>query len=136
MFHIPFLNLSPVALLAGIAAHMLIGMAWYSSILFGSRWVRLQKIKAGSFVMDTSHWVGAALTGATITIVLNHLLQALGTHICLQAIEYALLLWLGFIAPIQFSGVLWEKKPLELYFISIGHWAVTLALIGCIVTKL
>lgn len=136
MFCIPFLSISLVALVLGIIAHMTIGMFWYSPFAFGKHWMDLCKIKASSIKMHGGHIAGSAVTGATITIVLGHILKALGTTTCLSAIETSLIIWLGFIATTLFSPVLWEKRPFELYLISIAHWAVSFSIIGCIVTKL
>ena len=86
--------------------------------------------------MHAGHIIGSAITGATITIVLGHLLKALGVTTCLGSIEYSALIWLGFISTILFSPVLWEKRPTELYLIGAIHWLVTLIVIGCVVTKL
>lgn len=136
MLCIPFLSVSCLALLTGIIAHMVIGMFWYSPIAFGKHWLDLCKIKASNIKMHGGHIAGSALTGATITIVLGHLLRALGTTTCLGAIETSLIVWLGFVATTLFSPVLWEKRPIELYLINIAHWAVSFSILGCIVTKL
>ncbi|MDQ5890370.1 MAG: hypothetical protein QG604_244 [Candidatus Dependentiae bacterium] len=136
MFCFSFLPISLIALIAGIAAHMIIGMLWYSPLLFGNLWMSLNKIKAGSYKMHAGHIAGSVITGATTTIVLGHILKGLSVTTCLAALEHSLLLWLGFIATEQFGSVLWEKKPLELYFIKVAHVAVTLAAVGCLVTVL
>jgi len=131
-----FLSITPLALIIGIAAHMIIGMLWYSPLLFGKYWMNLSKIKASSYKMHSGHIAGAAATGGAITLVLGYILKGLGITTCIAAIEYSLLIWLGFVATVLFSPVLWEKKPIELYFIGVAHWAVTFSLISCIVTKL
>jgi len=136
MFYLPLLPISPVALIVGIAAHMLIGMTWYSPLLFGNLWMKLTKIKPESIKMHAGHIIGSAVTGSTITIVLGHLLKIAGITTCLGSIEYSTLIWLGFISTVLFSPVLWEKRPVELYLIGAAHWLVTLTVIGCVVTKL
>ena len=136
MFYIPFLSISPAALIIGIASHMLIGMTWYSPLMFGSLWMKLCKINPESIKMHAGHVIGSAITGGTITIVLGHLLKTSGVASCIASIEYSTLIWLGFISTVLFSPVLWEKRPIELYLIGAAHWLVTLLVIGCVVTKL
>jgi len=128
--------ISLISLVVSIAAHMIIGMLWYSPFMFGNKWLELTKIKPSSIKMHSGHIAGSAITGGTIAIVLGHVLKALGIASCWGAIEYSLILWLGFVTTTLFSGVLWERRPTNLYLIAIAHWAVTMAVIGCIVTKL
>ncbi len=136
MLYISFLAISPAALIIGTAAHMLIGMAWYSPLLFGNVWMKLTKTKPGSIKMHAGHVIGSICTGVTIAIVLGYLLKSLGVSTCLSSIQYSTLIWLGFITTILFSPVLWEKRPVELFLIGAAHWLVTLMVIGCIVIKL
>ena len=136
MFFASFLSISLFALVAGIVAHMVIGMFWYSPMAFGQHWMNLCKIKASSIKMHSGHILGSAITGGTITIALGHILKTMGTATCLGAIETSLILWPGFVATTIFSPVLWQKRPMELYLITIAHWAVSFSVIGCIVTKL
>jgi len=135
MFMSELLPVSLLALVAGTVAHMGIGMAWFSPMLFGDHWLALTKIKRGSLKMDERHIIGSALIGATLTLVLGYLLSALGATTCLEAIKFALILWIGFVATTHFSPVLWEKRPLALYALCSAYWAVDLLVISCIVTK-
>jgi len=136
MQHLPYLNITPVALLLGVLTHMLIGMLWYGPYLFGPLWMSFSKVKASTFKMTWMHWAGSASSGLTITLVLNALLRMMHVTTCLASVKLALLFWLGFIVTTNLSPVLWEKKPYQLYLLSIAHWAVALALIACVTTKL
>jgi len=136
MFNIPLLTISPTALIVSIAAHMLIGMLWYSPLLFGNLWLTLNKFKPGSVVMHSGHIVGSILTAATIAITLSNLFKMLAITTCLASIQYSLLLWLGFVTTVQFGAVLWTRQPIGLFMIITGYWATIITITGCIVTKL
>lgn len=136
MFMITPFAVQPLALLAGIGTHMLLGMLWYSPLLFGNMWMRSLKRTNKDVSMHAGHLIGAALVGFTIVLCLGHFMNALGVSTCRAAVEYALLLWLGFIATTRFSDVIWQGKPMATYLIDAGYWAVNLSIISCVLTKL
>lgn len=136
MFMINPLAINPLAVIAGVAAHMVIGMLWYSPALFGSLWMRSIKVSSKDMNMHAGHMIGAALVGLTVVLCLAHFIDVLGVTTCRTAIEYALLLWLGFVAAPMFSGVIWQGTPITTYLINIGNWAVSMSVVSCILTKL
>lgn len=136
MFMINPLAVNPLAILAGVGAHMILGMLWYSPLLFGPLWMRCVKINAKDMNMHAGHIIGAALVGLTLTLSLAHFIDVLGVTTCRTALEYALLLWLGFIATTKFSDVIWQGRSITAYFIEAGHWAVCMSVISCLLTKL
>ena len=136
MFMINPFTLNPFAIIAGIAMHMVLGMLWYSPLLFGNLWMKTMKLKAENINMHAGHLVGAALVGFTLTLCLAHMADVLHITTCRAAIEYALLLWLGLVATTKFSDVIWQGVPVPVYLIGAGFWAVDMSLIACIVTKL
>ncbi|MGD1997666.1 MAG: DUF1761 domain-containing protein [Candidatus Dependentiae bacterium] len=135
MFFAHLASFNLVGLLAGVVAHMLIGMLWYSPLLFGNAFIRASKLKASDIRMHSGHLIGAALIGFTVSLCLAYLNDAANIMTCRASIEHALLYWLAFVVTTQFSQVLWQKKSFELYLIEIGYWAVNLSVISCIVTR-
>jgi len=124
------------AVLLAAAAHMTLGVIWYSPILFGKAWMTSLKINPKSISLQIEQVISAALTGFTIAVCLAHLNNTIGVSTYLSSIEYALIYWLGFIATTHFSQVTWAKHPLQAYLIDAGYWAVNLSVISCIITKL
>lgn len=136
MFFIKQLALSPLAILAGTAAHMIVGMLWYSPLLFGNVWMRSVKIDKKKISMHSGHLIGAALIGLTISLFMAHMIDMQGFTCCLDSIPFALLLWLGLVATTHFSNVIWQGKCMAAYLIEAGYWAANLSIISCVVTKL
>lgn len=134
MFLNPF-TFNLVGLFAGVAAHMFIGMAWYSPLLFGNAWMRAMKKRSGDLQMHSGHLIGAAITGFTVALVLAHLNDAANIMTCRASIEQAVLYWLGFVATTGFSQVVWQGKSFDLYLIEAGYWLVQLSAVSCIVTR-
>lgn len=58
---------------------------------------------------------------------------ALGIYDWVGAIfELALSVWLGFVVPTMLNAVLWEHRPMKLYFINIAYWLVSFCVIALI----
>ena len=127
---------STVSLLAAVASHMVLGMLWYSPMLFGTAWLRGLKFNEKDMNMHAGHLIGTALIGLTLALVLGHLGMLLGVNTCSGSIELALTCWLGFIALTHFSQVIWAQKPVAIWMIDIGSYAVNMTVIACIMTQL
>ena len=122
------------AVLEAAITSMLIGMLWYSPILFGIAWMRLlgrseeeikksnpKKAMAGSFVMT--------LISA---YVLAHFVGYMEVSTLAEGLQLGIWLWLGFIATLSYNMVLFEGKPHKLYFINIGYQLVSIVVMSVI----
>ena len=98
--------------------------------------MRQVKKSTHTMKMHIGHLISAALIGFTVTLSLAHFSDVLGIQTCRGAIEYSLLLWLSFIATTRFSDVIWQGRPVAIFLIDAGYWAVNMSIISCIVTKL
>lgn len=112
---------------------MAVGMLWYSPVLFGKTWMKLSGCseqdmagakKSGGMIKT---YVGAFLNGLLMSFVLAFFLDRVGTYDVAEGLIVAGMLWLGFIATVYFSAVLWERKPFALFLINAGHTLVFLA---------
>ncbi len=125
-----------VWVLAGGVVSMAIGMLWYSPVLFGKAWMELsgcgpEKIaEAKAKGMGKTYFL-AFLNGLVMSAAIYYLaIWATETVTVQDAVILAAVLWLGFIATTLFSSVLWEQKPLKLYFIKTGCSLVTMILVS------
>ncbi len=129
-----------VAILLSGVAMMVVGFLWYSPMLFGKAWMKLSglsmsdmkgakkempKIYGISFVASllTAYVLRhSAVQGAAfynMTGVAPHLMAAFWS-------------WLGFVMPVQLTGWLFEKKPLNLFAINTGYQLVSMLVMGVI----
>ena len=70
-----------------------------------------------------------------MSFILANLAQA---TLVVNAAEGALLgimVWLGFVATMTIGGVLWEGKPMKLYFLNNAYNIIQFALMGAILGK-
>ena len=124
------------AVVVAAAAMMALGFAWYGP-LFGKQWAQLSGLTMGP---DTKPkpitLVLMIISTLLMSFVLAHALifasaytQIFGIGAGLQAGFWN---WLGFIAPVTLSAVLWEHKPWKLWAIHSGYYLVGLCIMGII----
>ncbi|MDB5195087.1 MAG: hypothetical protein JWO84_271 [Parcubacteria group bacterium] len=134
-------------LVAAIAAFVL-GALWYGPF-FGRAWMNtlgmnMDEMKAKA--KNDPSMQGKMMKGYAITalgsllmaFVLAHALVFAGTYQHLTGVmaglEAGIWNWLGFVAPVSITGVLWESKSWKWWFITAGYYLVALALMGVILS--
>ncbi len=127
-------------LVSGIAA-MVVGFLWYGP-LFGKAWIILSRMdpkkieeakKKGIQGMWKSYLTMFLATLVT-AYVTSYFVNTMNLTTVSQALQLTLWLWLGFFATTMIGTVLWENKPIKLYFLNIFHYLVSLGLMSVILT--
>ena len=125
------IHINAIALVLAILVRMIIGMLWYSPVLFGPSFMRLTGC--------TPHDLRARLPMALLSDLLGSLIMAFvleqfvvfaGAGDVVGGATVGLLAWLGFISVTHFTLVMYEKRPYELFLVSNGYQALTLAIMG------
>lgn len=122
-------------LVCGVAA-MIIGSVWYGP-LFGKTWTKLvgltkEDFEKGKKTMPQTYgmmFAAALVTSFVLAVIIESVGVVPGP---ITGMMGAFWVWLGFVAAIKLSDVLFEKKPLKLYFIEIGYYFVFLMVAGAI----
>jgi hypothetical protein len=120
-------------IIAAAIIYFVVGFIWYSPKVFGKKWMDLSGVKCeeGCKGMYCS-FLGAFILAIVIAAVLNHFVHTEPALTALEGAKVGLIAWLGFGATLPFSAVLWEKRPLSLYFIYAGCLLVSLVLMGAL----
>ncbi len=136
--HLHHVNL--LAVLVAAISTMVVGFVWYSPILFAKPWMRemgydlndkaktqeMQKSAGpayfGSFV--------ASLVSAFVLALFLHWMRAQGLHTGLMVGFHV---WLGFVATVQLTGVLFMKQSMKLFAINTGYQLVCYLAMGAII---
>jgi hypothetical protein len=117
---------------SGVVA-VVIGFLWYHPRVFGAAWMRLSNVTPEmANASRRDRWMRAFVSfvaSLCTALLLNYLAITLGVNDWIGAVGLSLALWLGFIAPSMLHAVLWERRPLALYFINSLYWLVTLIVI-------
>ena len=135
--HLHHINL--LAVLVAAISTMIVGFLWYSPLLFAKPWMRemgydpddkakIQQMQksagpayAGSFV--------ASLTSAFVLALVFHWMRVDGLH---AAFGTAFHVWLGFVATVQFTNMLFQKKSLKLFAINTAYQLLCYLAMGAI----
>ncbi len=125
-----------VAVIVAAIVSMGIGFLWYGP-LFGKAWIKLsgmsmkdmeKKKKKGM----TKTYVIAFIGTLVMAYVLAHFVDYVGATTLSAGAELGSWLWIGFFAPTLLGIVLWEGKSWKLYLLNVGHYLVTLVVMGAI----
>ncbi|MBP6085104.1 DUF1761 domain-containing protein [Candidatus Gracilibacteria bacterium] len=119
-----------VAVLLAAVAAMIVGSLWYSPLLFGKRWgaeMLLGKktpapVKSEMIIAMVGMFLGAIV----MSYVLAYMFLAVGVDTLVGAITVAAWLWLGFVVVPAASMVLFERRSLSLFMITVGNFLVTI----------
>lgn len=130
-----------LAVVVAAAVSIVLGFLWYGP-LFGKKWMALAGI--------TPPQTGEEKKGMTR----SYLLMTLGSLVMSYVLAHAVVFgngylmtsgasagasagfwnWLGFIAPVTLSVVLWEGKSWKLWFLNNGYYLISLVLMGVILS--
>lgn len=117
-------SISYVGVIIAAIAGMLVGFLWYSDFLFVKKWMELSKISPKQ-MENTSMAVSAGM-GFGVTFVLTLCLASMYHYFgSLESALMALEFLLFFVAVESLGGLIWEKIPLTLYLINVGHKIVS-----------
>jgi hypothetical protein len=123
MVHIDFIT----ALIASVVS-MILAFVWYSPFLFGNLWIKLTQNKNAKMPMSKMFF---ALINTFIQAVFLHIIVSyMGATSFWDGVIVGFIVWLGFVATTQFSGVLWGKKPFALYLLDNGFWLISFIVMG------
>ena len=126
-----------LAVIVAAIVSMILGALWYSPVLFGNIWMKLsgfnmkdmkkakQKGMAKSYILNF-------VAVVVMAYVVSFVLRLANASTAVAGLFIGILLWLGFIATTMLGGILWENKPVELYFLNILYYLVSLMIMGAI----
>ena len=119
------------AMLAAALIRMAIGAVWFSPIGFAERWRGIVGLTPEEVRATMPRAIAAdAIASFVMAIVLAHAVAYAGAATVGQGAAVGFFNWLGFVAMIQFTAVLYERRPLKLFFLQSGFNMIALVLMG------
>jgi hypothetical protein len=132
-------NLNLLAVLVAAISTMVVGFLWYSPVLFAKSWMREMSYDPNdkAKVQEMQKSAGPAYSGAFIASLVSAFILALFFHwLHVQSLELGLLVafhvWLGFVATVQLTGVLFMKQSMKLFAINTGYQLACYLAMGAI----
>jgi len=134
-------NLSLLAILVAAISTIVVGFIWYSPILLAKPWMREMGYDPNdkAKVAEMQKTAGPAYLASFIASLVSAFILALFFHeMHVQSIHYGLLIafhvWLGFVATVQLTGVLFMKQSMKLFSINTGYQLVCYLVMGAILS--
>lgn len=122
-------SVSYLAVILSAVAGFLVSWIWWGPI-FGKKWGDLMGF--GKAEMKKAKEKGMAgpmivmiVANIIMAYVLSMLLMATGVATMSAALMLGFWLWLGLIATLQIGVVLWQNKPMSLFWINSIGWLIT-----------
>lgn len=118
------------AVLICAVVSVIVSTVWYS--FFAKEMAKLHKAYANT--KQPPPWqilLELTRTGILATIIAI-LFVYIGVQDWIAAIEFALLIWIGFPVVLLTGSVLWEKVPVKLAVLHAGDWLLKLLIIAII----
>jgi hypothetical protein len=134
-----FHNINLLGVLVAAISTMVVGFLWYSPMLFAKAWVREMGYdmndKAKMEEMKKS--AGPAYAGSFFASLVSAFMLALFLHWTrAEDWQFGVLIgfhvWLGFVATVQLTGVLFMKQSMKLFAINTGYQLVCYLVMGAI----
>lgn len=119
--------------MAGVVS-MVVGFLWYSPFFFGKPWMKLMGLNAKDMKeaqkkMGPMYALSFAVTLVT-AVVLYHVMTYSGAYNhydkMMLALSTGFWVWVGFVAPVQVTEVIFGGKKWNLFFINTGYQLVSL----------
>jgi hypothetical protein len=132
-------NLNWLAILVAAVSTMVVGFLWYSPVLFARAWVRemgydpndktqMEEMKKSAGLAYTGSFLASIVSAFTLALIL-HGLRAERVDLGLMVGFHV---WLGFVATVQLTGVLFMKQSMKLFAINTGYQLTCYLVMGAI----
>lgn len=138
----PVASLNYLAIVVSVIASFAIGFLWYSPILFGKPWMKLMgidphdKTKMEKMKKTAGPAYMASIVGTILmAYVMAHFIYYVFDYKVLKTTDglvMAFWIWLGFVAPVMFTEVLFGGKSVKLWLINTSYQLATLLITGAI----
>jgi len=129
-----------IGVLVAAVAAMAVGFAWYSPLLFGKQWMALMKLTAKDMEKakkDMGMMYGLSfLATLVMTYVLAYFMRRMAVSDLSQAVLLGFWAWIGFVAPVQLTDVIFGSKRWNLFFLNTGYQLTSIVVAALVLTFL
>jgi hypothetical protein len=126
-----------LAVIVAVFASTIVGFAWYSRFLFGKQWMKLMGLTQASLSENKKEMNRGYMLSMVSGLIQAYVLALMAyVTLSLGVIQVGLLafwLWLGFIAPTQFTQTIFARKPFKLFLIDTGYQLFSLMAMAAVI---
>ena len=129
------IHVNYVAVLVAALANYVIATVWYA-VLFSNLWKKLTGIPE---MKPSPLKMAIVFIGSVVmSFVLLHSIVFGNEYLKMSGVPGGLMggffSWLGFIAPVTLTNVIYEKRPWKLWLLDNSFWLVSLLVMGAILS--
>jgi hypothetical protein len=129
MMKFQFSDINLLAVVAAWIIHIVMGLVWFRPGIFGNEWTKL----TGKELKPASQWIIPGFIGHLLMIlVLVVLIKLTNSTTGMSGSLIGLLVWTGFIIPMEIGELVWEKIPFKLFLLRTGNQFFGIAVAGYI----
>ncbi|MBM3204982.1 DUF1761 domain-containing protein [Candidatus Uhrbacteria bacterium] len=128
-------------LVSGVAS-MALGFLWYGP-LFGKMWMKLsgmtkEKMEEAKKKGMTTGYILSFVGALVMAYVPSHSLVFASSYTKVMGVSAGIMAgfwsWLGFVAPVTLSSILWDGKSWNLWILNNGYHLLQLLIMGTILS--
>jgi hypothetical protein len=128
----PLSQVNWLAVLVAAILNMILGMAWYSPVLFGNTWLRLIDKKVEDIPSPGMVYVFTFVGYLVAASVLAVIVKALGSPTLLDGTLAGLVVWLGFVVTMTYTYTSFEGPNKRVWALYIGYQLVAFVGMGAL----
>lgn len=138
------ISINMMAILAAATASVAVGFLWYSPLVLGRPWMDVmgytpQTLKKRQKKMTPWYVLSFALsmlTACVLTYVMTYSLAFFGGRFDIVSTAFlsALLMWIGFVAPVQATDIIFTNRPWRLFWINTSYQLASLLAMGLVLS--
>ncbi len=126
----PGVDIHWLAVIVAAVINMVVGMVWYSKMVFGKEWMKLTGRKMEE-MSGGGIGYGVAAVGALVqSWILVHFITYAGDMTFWKGLVTGFWLWLGFVAITMAVNIVFEGRSWMLWKINAGYFLVVLLING------
>ncbi|MBI4019754.1 MAG: DUF1761 domain-containing protein [Candidatus Aenigmarchaeota archaeon] len=121
-----------VAVVVAAVLNIVIGMLWYSPLLFGRKWLSAMGLKKGEMKKEGMAKVHVLMFIAALIMsyVLATFIDFTAATTAMQGVATGFWVWIGFVATTLLPVYIFENRPKQLYGIYAAYQLVFLLVAG------
>lgn len=124
------------AVIVAAVAFMILGMAWYSPMLFGKLWMNAMGKTEDEMknVNPGMSYMAMTVLSLFMAYVLAYVLYLASATDFSKAVVTGFWVWLGFIIPVSATTVFFEGRSLRLFILNAGYYLVGIILMSALLS--
>ncbi len=124
-------DLNWFAVIVVAIGYFVLGMLWWSPLLFGKMWMKLMNVQKHDKPEGMAQaMIGSVVCALVMTVILSNVVYWSQAITFMTGMGIGFLVWLGFVVTTSLNAVFFEKKKLALWAITAGYYLVGLVIAG------